>query len=136
MVSGAASPGFRTRPFQGGAPAARTRLWGASLLAGALALGPAGSEEAPQGAGAAATEVASVSQGWPTRTRAAWYRATQGSRLMPNAWCGALERAENRGKFAEIDHLTRFGFIAPNAASGGTLPLGLPRISRPKRSSA
>lgn len=52
-------------------------------------------------------------QGWTDDERAAWYWGTQGSRLMPKAWFDALEVAGAEDRFATIENLTRFGFLAP-----------------------
>ncbi len=63
-------------------------------------------------------------QGWTEENRFDWYWATQGSRLMPFAWFDVLEVADGTGKFATIDQLKSYGFIAPPDGSGRTLPIG------------
>ncbi len=52
-------------------------------------------------------------QGWDDDERAAWYWGTQGSRLMPKAWFDALEVASAQDRFATLDNLGEFGFLAP-----------------------
>lgn len=73
------------------------------------------------GFGAQAT---SSRQGWTDQDRESWYWATQGSRLIPEDWFNALEQAENREKFADLDNLMSFGFLAPPEGSGRNRPIG------------
>ena len=58
-------------------------------------------------------------QGWTVEERETWYRATQGSRLLPRSWFHALERADDERPFAALDHLASFGFLAPEASGAG-----------------
>ncbi len=53
-----------------------------------------------------------LDQGWTEDLRAAFYFTPQGSQMMPADWFRALERPDGTSRFAEIDYLTRFGFIA------------------------
>lgn len=63
-------------------------------------------------------------QGWTEENRFDWYWATQGSRMIPEAWFAALERAGSTDPFADVDYLTSFGFVAPPQGSGIERPIG------------
>ena len=63
-------------------------------------------------------------QGWTAQERSDWYWASQGSRLMPLSWFKALEQAQTRKKFSEVDYLTTFGFLPPPQVSGEDRPIG------------
>ena len=63
-------------------------------------------------------------QGWTDADREQWYWASQGSRLMPFTWFDVLEQADSETRFAEVDNLKTFGFLAPPAGSGFDRPIG------------
>lgn len=63
-------------------------------------------------------------QGWNNSDRNSWYRATQGSRLIPESWFMALEEADGKTAFATMENLTSYGFLAPPAAHDNGLPIG------------
>lgn len=63
-------------------------------------------------------------QGWTKDDRRAWYRATQGSRLMPESWFMALEQANSEEPFSAPPNLQGFGFVAAPAADSNPLPIG------------
>lgn len=65
-----------------------------------------------------------LDQGWTEQTRQAFYSQPQGSRLVPESWFRALERADGKGMFADDANLTRYGFLADEAGSPGHLPIG------------
>ncbi|MFP7572027.1 di-heme-cytochrome C peroxidase [Marivita sp. S2033] len=65
-----------------------------------------------------------VAQGWTEKNRFDWYWATQGSRLMPEDWFTALERADSAEPFSDVSYLTSFGFVAPPAGSDTDRPVG------------
>jgi mono/diheme cytochrome c family protein len=67
------------------------------------------------------------SQGWSDKTRNSWYFASQGSRLMPYEWFMALESVDGGAKFASIENLESFGFVAPPEWSDSSLPIGFAR---------
>lgn len=72
-------------------------------------------------------------QGWDNADRKAWYRATQGSRLMPESWFMALEQAEADAPFSDPANLTSFGFIAPPANLNNGLPIGFAKDKQADR---
>jgi len=63
-------------------------------------------------------------QGWSPVEREAWYRGTQGSRLLPRAWFDALEVADGEAPFAAMDHLVSYGFLSPPTGHESALPIG------------
>ncbi|MEM7729131.1 MAG: di-heme-cytochrome C peroxidase [Pseudomonadota bacterium] len=62
-------------------------------------------------------------QGWSAADRAGWYRATQGSRMMPLSWFDALDSFDGQGRFADLDNLKLYGFLLPPKASSNR-PIG------------
>jgi hypothetical protein len=66
---------------------------------------------------------AELPQGWSAGDRRAWYQGTQGSRLMPQAWARALERAGSEELFFTDANLARFRFL-PLPGSEAGLPIG------------
>lgn len=64
-----------------------------------------------------------LAQGWNERWRSSWYQATQGSRLLPQAWARALEKADSQELFFTDANLTRFRFL-PLPGSRAGLPIG------------
>lgn len=66
--------------------------------------------------------------GWTEENRANWYRASQGSRLIPADWFFALERHDSNTAFADVEYLTHtFGFLEPPSYISQDLPLGFTR---------
>jgi len=65
-----------------------------------------------------------LDQGWTEQTRQAFYSQPQGSRLVPESWFRALERADGQGMFADDANLTRYGFLGNETGSPGHLPIG------------
>lgn len=66
-------------------------------------------------------------QGWTEEDRYDWYRATQGSRLIPYSWFRALEQSNSEVLFANPDNLKKFNFIYPKASTKAAkldLPIG------------
>ncbi len=64
-----------------------------------------------------------LKQGWNNDQRSSWYQATQGSRLMPQTWARALEKADSQERFFTDANLARFGFL-PLPGSRAGLPIG------------
>jgi hypothetical protein len=83
----------------------------------------------PKGAtepGSEAPRIVYLEQNWDARMRADYYYEPQGSRLIPQAWFGALEQADNDSLFAERDNLARFGLLyAETQPEARHLPPGL-----------
>ncbi|MFZ5961381.1 di-heme-cytochrome C peroxidase [Thalassococcus sp. BH17M4-6] len=67
---------------------------------------------------------ADLVQGWTPENRSDWYWATQGSRLIPEAWWNALEQPDSTTPFRDMDNLLAYGFIAPPDGSGVDRPIG------------
>jgi len=65
-----------------------------------------------------------LDQNWTQTDRAFWYRASQGSRLIPLAWMRALEEADSEEALLSPDNLTRYGYLQDKASSYN--PYGLP----------
>lgn len=80
---------------------------------------------AVQATDAEAAEIVYFDQNWDAEMRADYYYTTQGSRLIPQAWFGALEQADNEGLFADRDNLARFGLLyAESQPEARHLPAG------------
>lgn len=62
-----------------------------------------------------AGEVAVAAQGWDDKQRWEWYRASQGSRLLPAAWLAALETPEGGRPFLAPEHMAGFGYLPIDA---------------------
>ncbi len=60
-------------------------------------------------------------QGWSVAQRIAWYTASQGSRLIPQAWLHALEQPEAAAPFLDPAYIASFRYL-PNPAAGWTSP--------------
>jgi mono/diheme cytochrome c family protein len=73
---------------------------------------------------------AEVSQGWTDENRFDWYWATQGSRLIPEAWFAALEQTGSTEPFSDMEYLTSFGFVAPPENSDVGRPIGFAKDSQ------
>ena len=58
-------------------------------------------QPAPQGA-----------QGWSDGQRMAWYTASQGSRLIPQAWLDHLEQPQSAAPFLAADYVARFRYLS------------------------
>ncbi|WP_245339478.1 di-heme-cytochrome C peroxidase [Rhizobium sp. CIAT894] len=78
------------------------RTLAASLIAAAVIA---------SGASAHADETSS--QGWTTAQREGWYWGSQGSRLLPEKWFRALERAGSTEKLSDVKFLASFGYLPP-----------------------
>lgn len=74
--------------------------------------------------GGGVNAVLSDDQGWGDADRKAWYRATQGSRLIPESWFMSLEQADGQEPFSDPLNLSSFGFIAPPDDFTNGLPIG------------
>lgn len=56
--------------------------------------------------------------------RHAWYHATQGSRLIPEAWYLALKDASSDNLFFSIENLESFGFTRATGTHATKMPIG------------
>ena len=65
-----------------------------------------------------------LDQGWSQLDRAKWYRASQGSRLIPWDWFQNLETKEGGERFAAMSNLSRYGYLPAPGASPDDLPIG------------
>lgn len=65
-------------------------------------------------------------QGWSAGEQAAWYTATQGSRLVPLAWLDALEQPESTDPFLKPEYFGKFGYLPKpaNYESKSSCPIG------------
>jgi hypothetical protein len=54
-------------------------------------------------------------QGWTGEQRDGWYWGSQGSRLLPEKWFLALERAGSSEKLSSASYLDSLGYLAPPA---------------------
>jgi hypothetical protein len=66
----------------------------------------------------------SLDQGWAQDVRNEWWRAPQGSRLIPLEWFSALEVADGKGMFSSSSNLTGLGFLRRPGATENDLPIG------------
>ncbi len=62
-----------------------------------------------------------VPQGWSDAQRVAWWTASQGSRLIPQAWLDALEQPDSTAMFLDPAYIASFRYL-PNPTSGWTSP--------------
>jgi hypothetical protein len=62
-------------------------------------------------------------QGWSATQREAWYRVTQGSRLIPLDWLRALEQPTKEAPFLEASYIDGFRYL-PDATDANGLPIG------------
>ena len=69
----------------------------------------------------------STPQGWSARQQVAWYRGSQGSRLIPQAWLVALEDANSTALFMDPANFARFNYLPPAPGEQDTLPIGFAR---------
>jgi mono/diheme cytochrome c family protein len=58
-----------------------------------------------------------VIQGWIDANRVAWYTASQGSRLIPQAWLDRLEQPDSTGMFLDPAYIRTFRYL-PNPTAG------------------
>ncbi|MFN3388941.1 MAG: di-heme-cytochrome C peroxidase [Allosphingosinicella sp.] len=72
----------------------------------------------------AGPDTAPKTQGWTDAERHAWYRGTQGSRLMPYDWLIALEDPNSTALFMAPAHFDRFGYLREPGAGADALPIG------------
>lgn len=66
----------------------------------------------------------STPQGWNATQQIAWYRGSQGSRLIPQSWLAALEDANSTTLFTDPASFARFNYLAPAPGEKATLPIG------------
>ncbi len=71
-----------------------------------------------------------LDQGWDDESRAFWYEATQGSRLLPLEWMEALEQPRSTGLFMDPEHIKSHNFIprrvdVPDRENPAQLTLGM-----------
>jgi cytochrome c peroxidase len=52
-----------------------------------------------------------VDQGWSLAEQAQWHSLSQGSRLIPQAWLGALEQADVERPFLQRSHIESFRYL-------------------------
>lgn len=78
-------------------------------------------------------QVLYLEQGWDAAQRAAFYRTTQGSRMLPYDWFLHLEQAEGRQKLSVASNLRKMGFLIDedSAANPDKLPVGFARDADP-----
>ncbi|UVO54221.1 di-heme-cytochrome C peroxidase [Sphingomonas sp. SUN039] len=69
----------------------------------------------------------SAPQGWSAKQQIAWYRGSQGSRLIPQAWLAALEDANSTTMFMDPANFARFNYLPPAPGETATLPIGFAR---------
>jgi mono/diheme cytochrome c family protein len=63
----------------------------------------------------------STAQGWTEQERVAWYTASQGSRLIPQAWIDHLEQPGGTGMFLDPAYIRTFRYL-PNPAANWQSP--------------
>lgn len=69
-------------------------------------------------------EAQQPAQGWSNEERLAWYRGTQGSRLLPQRWFEALEQPGSTEMFASMANLESLGFVSPPSFDTTPWPIG------------
>ena len=87
-----------------------------SLTAAALLLMLTAGRAAPQ-----PDAPADTSQGWTDGQRIAWYTASQGSRLIPQAWLDNLEQPDATGMFLDPAYIKTFRYL-PNPTASWASP--------------
>ena len=65
---------------------------------------------------------AETPQGWTKGQQVAWYTASQGSRLIPQAWLDNLEQPNQPVPFLDPDHVKSFRYL-PNPTAGLVSPV-------------
>jgi cytochrome c553 len=65
-----------------------------------------------------------LDQGWSGEQTAAWYSASQGSRLIPLAWLRSLEQPGATALFLEPEYIASFGYLPRATTASGALPVG------------
>jgi cytochrome c peroxidase len=60
-------------------------------------------------------------QGWSDAERVAWYTASQGSRMVPQAWLDNLEQPDGTGAFLDPAYVASYRYL-PNPTAGWTAP--------------
>lgn len=63
-------------------------------------------------------------QGWNKANQALWFRATGGSRLIPQSWFKALEQPDNVQPFLHWTYFSQFGYLDGSGFDDTSLPLG------------
>ncbi len=61
-----------------------------------------------------------IDQGWSLPEQAQWHSLSQGSRLIPHSWLGALEQADVERAFLQRSHIESFRYLTNSTA----LPVG------------
>lgn len=97
-------------------------VFAVAFLAGGLGDGKIGT--AAQAQEACAAGLVCLDQGWSDRERTAWYRTTQGSRLLPLSWALALEEAERESPFFADENMRALGYLPAQTSTAN--PHGLP----------
>lgn len=65
----------------------------------------------------------SLEQGWTSAEREAFYRGTQGARMLPLSWLRALDRVDSDARFL-ADGLVRYGYLRSPTPAAADLPVG------------
>jgi hypothetical protein len=63
-------------------------------------------------------------QGWSADEQYRWYRASQGSRLIPYSWLVALEEKGSNEPFLRTENVERFRYLKPTPDDSSQLPIG------------
>jgi hypothetical protein len=63
-------------------------------------------------------------QGWSVEDQHRWYRASQGSRLLPHSWLLALEEKESNRALLSPENIERFRYLPPAPDDPIRLPVG------------
>jgi len=103
----------------------------AAIILSTAVVGAANAQNVP-------TKFAVIDQGVDQKTLDRYNHTDQGARLVPAAWLLALDAADGRGKFMNIDNLRRLGFIVDSVATDEGNPHRWPvgfSVSDPKTSS-
>jgi processive rubber oxygenase RoxA-like protein len=96
----------------------RNRMGASALAIAAAGLGLVASLTA------AKPSAALNDQNWTETERTAWYRGSQGSRLMPLRWLNALEEKDSATLLMDPAGFARFGYLPAGPGEATTLPLG------------
>jgi cytochrome c5 len=98
------------------------RIWRFANVA--VVLGGMGLFSPPARAQDAVQLLKELDQGWSSEQTAAWYSASQGSRLIPLAWLRSLEQPGATALFLEPEHIASFGYLPRATTASGSLPVG------------
>ncbi|WP_437961773.1 di-heme-cytochrome C peroxidase [Sorangium sp. So ce119] len=103
-------------------------MWRIQIGAVALAVIAASACAHSKGGGRAG-DVVYLDQGWGAEERQIFYRASQGTRLLPLRWFLALEREDSAERFAASDPMARYRFIEDPGSKDNPerLPVGFAR---------